>query len=183
MEKSPVLSIALLLMACLLLLLAGCAGTAAENGNAISGIGNNASIGNSTLPGMGKAVVKVQEVVFGCGTEPPGGDTSACGARDAEPSIGEFNISVYSLSSVPQGGSEVISIYTAETTNTAGPVLEARVATDSNGEFSLDIAPGDYGFMIYGRLGGRASERFTISSGKITQVGVNYTIGVPGAGK
>lgn len=160
-----------------LLLLSGCAGTVVNNGD-----GNNTGNGNGTAipPGKGTALVKVQDVVSGCGIEPPDGNTSSCGVHSAAPRPGKFNVSVYSLSNVPAGGAEVISFYTAETTRTAGPVLETAVTADSSGIFTLVLPPGDYGFMIFGEHDGLASERFTIASGKTTQVGINFIRQVPG---
>jgi|GEM_PF-7045217 len=153
------------------LLLAGCAGIAGNAYNGGSGKGGH----------NGTVLVLVQDVVSGCGIEPPDGNYSACGVHSSTPRMGKFNVSVYSLSSVSAGSTDIIAIYTAETTHTSGPVLETIVETDSNGEFSLGLPPGDYGFMIYGARDGRASERFSVAAGKTTHVGVNFTISVPQA--
>ena len=155
------------------LLLAGCAGIAGNPYNGGSGKGSRQN---------GTALVTVQDVVSGCGIAPPDGNYSACGVHSSTPRAGKFNVSVYSLSFVsPNNSTHVISVYTAESTRTSGPILETIVETNSNGEFSLDLPPGDYGFMIYGARDGLASERFSVAAGKTTSVGINFTISVPQA--
>ena len=132
------------------------------------------------------ALTIVQDVLAGGGIEPPNGNYSACGVHLVMPHVGRFNVSVYSLSNVSRVNSSYsISIYTPETTNTAGLVLESSVGSNSKGEFLLDLPSGDYGFMLtYRRLEPpgsttSASERFTIVSGATTRVGFNVSIIVP----
>lgn len=160
----------ILALALPLLLLFGCIAEPAGDGS-----------GNEKLPKNGTALVKVQMVTSGCGIPPLDGNLSACGERNPVPAKGKFSISVYSLSRVPPNNATyVITVYNEETTRTAGPVLEKEVETDSDGEFSLELPPGDYGFMIYNEQGsGHASERFAIQSGKTTMLATNFSILVP----
>ena len=183
MANSSVQLLAVLLMVSLLLL-AGCAGTTADNGNGNqignitvnnagnNGInaGNNINRGTSTaanqtayLPGNGKAQVSVQDVTSGCGIEPPDGNYSECGAHSAKPHPGMLNASVYLVAS------GILS-------EPANFIVEA----DANGEFSLDMLPGNYMLELRNSEGnGIQSVQFTISEGKTTEVDMDFTYGVP----
>jgi hypothetical protein len=155
-----------------LLLLAGCTGTLANNGNGGNGDGNNTgnstNSGNATVAQNGTALVAVLAVVSGCGIQPPDGDTSSCGVHSATPIQAKFNLSIYSIN-----------------TKTMQPGLpapvKASVQADANGEFSLALLPGDYLLELYDSRGNGESAQFAILPGKTTRVSVNFTVQVPGS--
>ena len=155
------------------LLLAGCAGTIVNNGNGNNtgtNISNGTGNGTALPPGKGIAIVTVRSVVSGCGIQPPDGNMSSCGVHSATPIFGgKFNLSIYSIN-----------------TKTMQPGLpepaNTTVETDANGQFSLDLLPGDYMLRLYESRGnGIESDLFSISAGKTTQVSMNFTYQVPGA--
>jgi len=142
------------------LLLAGCAGIA----------GNWAA----SPTGKGTVLVKVQDVVAGCGVQPPDNDTSACGVHSSAPYIGNVNVNATYVSGID------LAIATPKE-------LEARalplgtLTTNSNGEIRLELPAGDYLFKITKGNDGIESALTKIEAGKTTPVAADFVKQVPGA--
>jgi len=176
------------------LLLAGCAGVLANNGNDAAGTGNNSvSVGNNTAgtnnlstgagnvtgnasaypSGKGKVLVRVQDVVEGCGIEPPDGNTSACGVHSVSPHIGKVEVAVIDVTGIDVSSADAREL--APKSSKLG-----MLDTDSNGELSFDLPTGVYYYLISTGNQGTFDGPIKLEAGKIVQVGVNFTIYVPG---
>ena len=146
------------------LLLAGCAGIAGNPYNGGSGKGGH----------NGTALVTVQDVVSGCGIEPPDGNYSACGVHSSTPYIGKVEVAA-------------IDVTGLDLANVSPQELEARTSylgelqTNSNGELSISLPPGDYAFTFSAGKSGIMAGPVKLEAGKTTQVAADFVKQVPGA--
>jgi hypothetical protein len=162
-NSTPFRIAAFVLLISISLLIAGCAMA-----------DNNGGSGNSTLgAAKGRAIVKVLEVVSGCGIEPPDGDLSGCGVHSATPYLGQISVSAINISGIS------LSDATEQELSSRTVVL-GTMQPNASGEFEIELPAGQYMLALMGGNTGINIGPITMENGKTTNVIANFTMQVPG---
>ena len=145
------------------LLLAGCAGIAGNPYNGGSGKGGH----------NGTALVTFQDVVSGCGIQPPDGNYSACGVHSSAPYVGKVEVSAIDVTGLDLATASPQELE-AKTSNLG------ELSTNSKGELSISLPAGNYVFTFSAGNSGIMAGPIKIEAGKTTQVAADFVKQVPG---
>ena len=152
-----ILSIAL---AMALLLLAGCAGTAKDDGSA-----------------KGKVVVTVLYTVSGCGIHLPGDNTSNCGSGPSKPYPGQVMVKATDITGINMSAENAFQIFENRT------VLLGTFNANQSGEIELELPAGDYYLTLYKQnttqYGGIETKTFKIEPDKPSRVVADFVYYLP----